>query len=150
MYPELALLDDRAEAMRVAGALRNPVYLKARGAVSRIVLYMLLSMLLCGALVWVVLFGLGSIGLTVRGPWVPLVLLPVFCVGLGFLSIAIFRGYFRKHLWVLLQQQGVAVCTGCGYDLRGQTESRCPECGSQFDERLLQGDAASGATPGDQ
>ena len=25
-------------------------------------------------------------------------------------------------------------CRDCGYDLRGQTESRCPECGKVFDE----------------
>ncbi len=29
------------------------------------------------------------------------------------------------------------VCANCGYDLRGQTEARCPECGKEFDARLL-------------
>lgn len=29
------------------------------------------------------------------------------------------------------------ICRRCGYDLRGLTEARCPECGHRFDSRLL-------------
>lgn len=28
-------------------------------------------------------------------------------------------------------------CVHCGYDLRGQAEPRCPECGKSFDEKLM-------------
>jgi len=28
-------------------------------------------------------------------------------------------------------------CRKCGYDLRGQRELRCPECGTEFDEAIL-------------
>jgi hypothetical protein len=31
-----------------------------------------------------------------------------------------------------LEQQGKRYCLKCGYDLRGQVENRCPECGSEF------------------
>jgi len=36
-------------------------------------------------------------------------------------------------------------CLLCGYDLRGQTEARCPECGTAFDNYLL---ASSGRRGG--
>lgn len=44
-----------------------------------------------------------------------------------------YRRYMRKRL----QEQGLAICIPCGYNLRGQVEARCPECGERFDERLL-------------
>lgn len=31
------------------------------------------------------------------------------------------------------------LCLKCGYNLRGQTIARCPECGEPFPEKLLQG-----------
>ncbi len=37
-------------------------------------------------------------------------------------------------------------CRQCGYDLQGQTEGRCPECGSQFDMEELSLHKAAGAT----
>jgi uncharacterized paraquat-inducible protein A len=36
-----------------------------------------------------------------------------------------------------LVAQGIPVCVKCGYDLRGQTEPRCPECGAAFEGALL-------------
>ena len=47
------------------------------------------------------------------------------------------RNPIRKYLRDELVARGVPICLRCGYDLRGQTESRCPECGGAFDERLL-------------
>ena len=32
-----------------------------------------------------------------------------------------------------LRELGIPVCVSCGYDLRGQTTSRCPECGTPFE-----------------
>jgi hypothetical protein len=31
----------------------------------------------------------------------------------------------------------VSLCQSCGYDLRGQIEPRCPECGTTFDQSLV-------------
>lgn len=43
----------------------------------------------------------------------------------------------RRYLREQLQVRGVPICIACGYDLRGLTEPRCPECGTAFDPRLL-------------
>ncbi len=48
------------------------------------------------------------------------------------------RRYVQRSLRRQLLERGVPICLRCGYDLRGQTEPRCPECGKPFDEALLQ------------
>jgi hypothetical protein len=57
-----------------------------------------------------------------------------------------------RSLRLQLQEMGIPVCLHCGYDLRGQTDPRCPECGRPFDPALLNRDAArkppSGTQPG--
>lgn len=40
------------------------------------------------------------------------------------------RDYFRKQL----NDLGIPVCVRCGYDLRGQLDHRCPECGTEFEK----------------
>ncbi len=52
--------------------------------------------------------------------------------------ILIMRHRVRLFLRQELVAQGLAICVECGYDLRGQVEPRCPECGTPFDPRLLQ------------
>jgi len=49
-----------------------------------------------------------------------------------------FRRYLCNH--------HIPVCLWCAYDLRGQTEARCPECGRPFDPTLLK-DARPQAPP---
>ncbi len=49
------------------------------------------------------------------------------------------RHEFRTLLRKRLISSGVPICLKCGYDLRGQIESRCPECGTPFDGKLLVG-----------
>ncbi len=48
-----------------------------------------------------------------------------------------FRDPVRRALRKQLAEKDVAICVACGYDLRGQHEPRCPECGTPFDERLM-------------
>ena len=43
----------------------------------------------------------------------------------------------RRFLRQQLAAHGIAVCLKCGYDLRGQTEPRCSECGTSFDADLI-------------
>jgi hypothetical protein len=41
-----------------------------------------------------------------------------------------------------------STCVHCGYDLRGQTDPRCPECGRSFDPTLLLSHGKAGGKPG--
>ena len=59
-----------------------------------------------------------------------------FCVFL-FAPMWLNRGKMRRCLREHLVRFGFAVCLDCGYDLRGQTVSRCPECGKRFDAKEL-------------
>ena len=45
------------------------------------------------------------------------------------------RHRFREYL----SEHGVALCVQCGYDLRGQVEPRCPECGWQVKQGVSSG-----------
>ncbi|MFQ5495358.1 MAG: hypothetical protein ACE5EX_08240 [Phycisphaerae bacterium] len=47
------------------------------------------------------------------------------------------RSSVQRSLRGQLVELGTPVCLHCGYDLRGQEEPRCPECGRPFDKRLL-------------
>ncbi|MGE3181608.1 MAG: hypothetical protein AB7N71_08255 [Phycisphaerae bacterium] len=44
----------------------------------------------------------------------------------------LWRQKCRRFLRERLIEQGVPVCIPCGYDLRGLSENRCPECGAEF------------------
>ena len=55
-------------------------------------------------------------------------------------SIAInwfWRHRLRRYLREQLVARGIPVCVKCGYDLRGQSVPRCPECGTPFDVDLI-------------
>ncbi len=47
------------------------------------------------------------------------------------------RSRIRRRLRQELINDGFAICGPCGYDLRGLSESRCPECGAPFDKKLF-------------
>ena len=50
-------------------------------------------------------------------------LIPLMC--------ARFRKWMRVFLRAYLNDHGIPICEHCGYDLRGNIESRCPECGTK-------------------
>ena len=43
--------------------------------------------------------------------------------------------FLRKDLGAKRVRYSASTCASCGYDLRGQIQPRCPECGSPFDLR---------------
>ena len=47
------------------------------------------------------------------------------------------RGRIRRSLRQQLTEAGIPTCVPCGYDLRGQIEPRCPECGTPFDDNAM-------------
>ncbi len=66
------------------------------------------------------------------GKWVfCLVLLLV--MSLPCTSVWLTRSRVRRNLRKELVKIGVPICIHCAYDLRGQIEPRCPECGRPFD-----------------
>lgn len=103
------------------------------------------------AILWLLLFAFGGLFVNVldvvfRG------LLPgitplasKICSGVAFLGILVGGGWFllwllrgriRQSLRLSLVACGVPVCLHCSYDVRGQIEPRCPECGHDFDPKL--------------
>ena len=58
-------------------------------------------------------------------------------------GIVVLTWFWRHRCQRFLRQQlvasGIPICLKCGYDLRGQTEARCPECGTPFDAKLIDG-----------
>lgn len=62
-------------------------------------------------------------------PWFTAAAYSLFVFGL--LAIpALYSRYIGQSLRTHLNTFGVRVCVPCGYDLRGTTEPRCPECGA--------------------
>jgi hypothetical protein len=60
----------------------------------------------------------------------------------------LWRRRIRRSLREQLQMRGVAICLVCGYDLRGQIQARCSECGTPFDKKLLGSATAGPDSPG--
>lgn len=63
--------------------------------------------------------------------------LMLFFAVLWFLDREIDTKPVRASLRKRLLELGIPLCPTCGYDLRGQTEPRCPECGKAFAESLM-------------
>lgn len=81
--------------------------------------------------------GLGSTWLSYSPP---VIVLLIFAI-----VVWLRRQRIRRTLRERLAQSGVPVCIVCGYDLRGQTVPRCPECGRPFESKTAKGkgDAAA-------
>lgn len=65
--------------------------------------------------------------------WISISLIGAIPLGITLL----FRRRVRQHLRRELVKSGVPICIKCSYDLRGQVEPRCPECGNTFDANLV-------------
>ena len=61
----------------------------------------------------------------------------VYGAAWAFFLLWMSRASLRKSVRRKLAERGVLVCLHCGYDLRGQTVCRCPECGKAFDPQRL-------------
>lgn len=50
------------------------------------------------------------------------------------------RRHVQRRLREALCEAGIPVCIRCGYQLAGLSAPRCPECGADFDARLIGGE----------
>jgi hypothetical protein len=55
-----------------------------------------------------------------------------------------FKSRVQRSVRTWLVMRGIPICLRCGYDLRGQADPRCPECGNPFDSSLLRSQAGPG------
>ncbi len=75
--------------------------------------------------------------------WLPVIFLTVLLAGEAALYALLIQ-QARHAVRSFLCGLGLPTCLHCGYDVRGQTEPRCPECGRAFDPGLLHGTPRSG------
>ncbi len=116
LYPELSRFETAVQARRAHGR-----------AMLRTGLGILLFVLICG----------GPLILPLEPPrYVFWLGLPLW-LAMPWAVTLLFRRKVRQHLRRELVKCGVPICIKCAYDLRGQDEPRCPECGISFDEKLL-------------
>lgn len=124
ILPELGLFDSYRDRTRALSSARTSVHGDA----------------------WIgLLFGAMLLGLwmfTRRIPWwgsdsllffmTLFVLSPYLVAHVVFYSL--FQQRLRRSLRHQLAERGHTICVQCGYDLRGQSEARCPECGERVHE----------------
>ncbi|MFH1417761.1 MAG: hypothetical protein ABII12_05670 [Planctomycetota bacterium] len=87
-------------------------------------------------------------------PWIGILALLLFVVRITTLAyplallIVCIAGVLNFCLFdrVVVHERTGFRCRQCGYDLQGQTEGRCPECGAKFDMDGLSAHKAAGAT----
>ncbi len=132
-YPELAFFADERTGRAVLKSCRQRLYRTPRCWIYG------LAWLLSGAILGIVF---PRLQVPLIGTHLPLwsgsgvagiILSTAFLIGFQYL----WRRPIQRMLRQELAARGVPICIRCGYDLRGQTEPRCPECGAGFDSSLL-------------
>lgn len=119
MTRELELLNVPGERKRVYWICWNRASRRSRGV---------------RLLTWCTTYALAFLGMRALQPYSALtagLVIPGLCA-LPWLAVYIFvfRPRIRTEVRRELNRMGVPVCVNCGYDLRGQVENRCPECGN--------------------
>ncbi|MDM8006961.1 MAG: hypothetical protein QUV05_12555 [Phycisphaerae bacterium] len=131
-FPELALFDDEAERKAVLKRLWRQLLRRKQYRLS------LLAISVCSVFV----LAFASPLARHLFPVVPHLLMTTLigaaaggCFGLAIQLC--WRKPCQRYLREQLAAKGVPICIECGYDLRGQVDPRCPECGTAFDPKLI-------------
>ena len=134
LFPELKRFDTHVERWRAGEAAHNENRFRFVGAV-------ILTLLVYVALSLLVFWGTEIVRrVPDRSSVATAVCLAFPFVGgvfLGLAPLALVRRSIRRSLRRHLTKAGMPTCVSCGYDLRGQIEPRCPECGSPFHKNGL-------------
>jgi hypothetical protein len=133
-YPELHLFENDESRKKALGLARS-LFTKSPAFWVRYFGYGLLGITFVAVFLRVfrVFEGVPSLPRFVRG--LPIVLIEVWL--LDIITMYLTKNTIRHSLRLQLQEIGIPVCLNCGYDLRGQVEPRCSECGRAFDPALL-------------
>ncbi len=135
-YPEIALFDTneerkvamrRAHPMKLRGSGRSGWVNPGRVWVSSLIVFLTMTALL---------FGVDDQLVALHPVVARIGKVLVFMLGIA-TAMWVLRPLVRRSLREQLVAKGVPICVACGYDLRGQIEPRCPECGSAFDVKFL-------------
>ncbi len=134
--PELALFDSEEERKAVIKQFRRRAWRTRRYWVQA------LGFVLAASVIYSLLMFSAMSAARLVFPGVP----QFVSSGLAGVLIGGFSGFAVQFLWrrplqrYLREQliaKGVPICIECGYDLRGQVDPRCPECGRAFDPGLI-------------
>ena len=131
-YPEIERFDSPEAAYEAMQAWYKELMTKPKH-------WLACAGIVCGA----IFCGFGLLALVRWWIDVPPSMHPAMALGIvgGCFSVAV-RWFWRRKSQRFLRERliglGMLVCLKCGYDLRGQTEPRCPECGIPFDPALIQ------------
>jgi len=122
VFPELDRFEskaDRKTAMRRAGqTVHATAWFLAIAAVGTVV------GVIVKELIWKWLSALGPVSNPLFA-W-------VMFIGVGTCYLLVIRKGACRSLREQLNAAGRPTCMQCGYDLRGQIDPRCPECGREF------------------
>ena len=119
VFPELDLFPSKTVRRQVVRSTMSSAYVAGGMAA---------CLVLVGA---IILYRAGTLGDLKWFGVVVVFVTAVTCGCGGFVTL--WRKRIRRRLRIALNQLGVRTCLQCGYDLRGLTESRCPECGTPFE-----------------
>lgn len=129
--PEIRLLENKEERRGAYGSMMRSFYRDRRNWIS-------VSMFALGV-AFISLVCVIACALIFHGPWsnigigvaliLALMVIPLLAQVFDFYW---HRKRLSKYLRKYLNEHGVPICMPCGYDLRGQVDLYCPECGTPF------------------
>jgi hypothetical protein len=131
LFPELSRFDDRTQRQAAWEGAANANRLRF---VRAVLMATIITMGCCVALFAGVDALRDRLGKWIITGIVTFVAVAVGGVATGLLAFGFVRRSVRRALRRQLTEAGMPMCVDCGYDLRGQTEPRCPECGTPFDQ----------------
>ena len=125
---EILMLDDAEERRRV-NALGSQALMR-RGKTWVGILGYILGVLIVSGLLTGLIFDSPQRVCGVPARQISIVLAIVMPMALIPIALIHYRRWMRVFLRHYLNEHGIPVCRNCGYDLRGQVDPRCPECGA--------------------